>query len=61
MTHAITALIVIIGILLFRGEPSIAELIRQNVQTRVQIYAETHPVTEEEYVPVQPKEAQDGQ
>ncbi|MAF04406.1 hypothetical protein [Herbaspirillum sp.] len=61
MTHAITALIVIIGILLFRGEPSIAELIRQNVETRVHIYAETHPVSDEEYAPVQPKEAQDDQ
>ncbi|WP_343743351.1 hypothetical protein [Herbaspirillum huttiense] len=61
MTNALTALIVIVGILLFRGEPSIAELIRQNVQTRVQIYAETHPVSDEEYVPVQPKEDKDGQ
>lgn len=44
MNNIITALLVLAAALIFRGDPSIAELVRQHVQLRVQLYAETHPV-----------------
>ncbi|WP_158522643.1 hypothetical protein [Herbaspirillum robiniae] len=48
MNVILTAALVLVAAVVFRGEPSIAELIRQHMQLRVQLYAETHPVTEEE-------------
>lgn len=44
MNAILAAALVLIAALVFRGDPSIAELVRQHVQLRVQIYAETHPV-----------------
>ncbi|MGL5181008.1 hypothetical protein [Herbaspirillum huttiense] len=44
MSNVLTFILVLIAAIVFRGEPSIAELVRQHVQLRVQIYAETHPV-----------------
>jgi hypothetical protein len=48
MNAILAAALVLIAAVVFRGEPSIAELARQYVQLRVQIYAETHPVADEE-------------
>lgn len=48
MSNVLTFILVLIAAVVFRGEPSIAELVRQHVQLRVQIYAETHPVADEE-------------
>ncbi|MFS2113305.1 hypothetical protein [Herbaspirillum frisingense] len=44
MNAILAAALVLIAAVVFRGDPSIAELARQYVQLRVQIYAETHPV-----------------
>lgn len=48
MNAILAAALVLIAAIVFRGEPSIAELVRQHVQLCVQIYAETHPVADEE-------------